>query len=266
MLELTAIDVGQGDSLLVVFPQGSTMLIDGGGKLVYGKQSRSNLDTGEDVVAPYLWRRGIRRIDILVATHAHQDHIGGLAALLEDFRPKELWTGANPPPALMEQARKLGVQVRQQRASPPFDLAGTRLQVLAPTLEYVPGKEPGNNDSLAFRISYGTRSFLLTGDLEAPVERRLLVDGAISATDVLKVAHHGSRTSSTRSFLDAVHPSVALISAGFENSFNHPHPDVVQRLQEAHTTILRTDLDGLATVRTDGTRLFFALSSWEKSP
>src|SRR5207248_3173716 len=149
-----------------------------------------------------------------------------------------------------------------QRSSAPFDLSGARVEILAPTLEYVPGKEPGNNDSLAFRISYGSRSFLLTGDLEAPVERRLLADGVISATDVLKVAHHGSRTSSTQAFLDAVHPSIALISAGFENSFNHPHPDVVQRLEESHTTILRTDLDGLATVRTDGTRLFFAISPW----
>jgi competence protein ComEC len=77
------------------------------------------------------------------------------------------------------------------------------------------------------------------------------------------VAHHGSRTSTTQAFLDAVHPSIAVISAGFENSFNHPHPDIVQRLEAGHATILRTDLDGLATVRTDGTRLFFALDSWE---
>ena len=267
MLELTAIDVGQGDSLLVIFPQGSTMLVDGGGRLEYGKRRRSNLDTGEDVVAPYLWWRGIRRIDILVATHAHQDHIGGLAALLEDFRPRELWTGANPPPALLRQARTLDVTIKDQRASAPFDLSGARVEVLAPTEDYAASranKEPGNNDSLAFRISYGSRSFLLTGDLESAVERKLLQDGALSAADVLKVAHHGSRTSTTQAFLDTVHPSIAVISAGFENSFNHPHPDVVTRLESARAVILRTDLDGLATVRTDGVCLFFDLTSWER--
>jgi competence protein ComEC len=267
LLELTAIDVGQGDSLLVVFPQGATMLVDGGGRLEYGNRRRSNLDTGEDVVSPYLWGRGIQRIDILVATHAHQDHTGGLTALLENFRPRELWTGANPPKALVEKAQRFGVRVREQRAAAPFDLSGASVQVLAPTAGYAAtraGKEPGNNDSLAFRISFGSRSFLLTGDLESPSERRLLEDGTLSATDVLKVAHHGSRTSTTQAFLEAVRPSIAVISAGFENSFNHPHPEIVQRLDARHVTLLRTDLNGLATVRTDGIRLFFALTSWEK--
>jgi competence protein ComEC len=262
MLELTAIDVGQGDSLLVVFPEGAAMLIDGGGRLEYGRRRRSNLDTGEDVVAPYLWRRGLRRIDVLAATHAHQDHTGGLRALLENFRPRELWTGANPPAALLRQARELGVEIRQQRAGAPFDFSGARVQVIAPTAAYAAsraGKEPGNNDSLALRISYGARSFLLTGDLEAAVERRLLEEGANLAADVLKVAHHGSRTSTTQGFLDAVRPSIAVISAGFENSFNHPHPDVLQRLEGA--IVLRTDLGGLATIRTDGSGLYFASAS-----
>lgn len=259
LLELTAIDVGQGDSLLVVFPARATMLIDGGGRLDYGQRRRSNVDTGEDVVSPYLWRRGVRRIDILAATHAHQDHTGGLRALLENFRPRELWTGANPPAALLREARALGVRVREQRAGPPFDFSGARLQVLAPTPEYTAfrsGKEPANNDSLALRITYGRRSFLLTGDLEAAVERELLEAGAALTADVLKVAHHGSRTSTTPEFLAAVNPSIAVISAGFENAFNHPHPDVLRRLE--NTLLLRTDLGGLATVQTDGRGLYAA--------
>jgi competence protein ComEC len=136
------------------------------------------------------------------------------------------------------------------------------VQVIAPGPNYAAGKEPSNNDSLAFRITYESRTFLLTGDLEAPMERRLLESGTLATADVLKVAHHGSRTSSTQAFLDVVRPSIAVISAGFENSFNHPHPDVVGRLKDA--TILRTDQSGLVTVKTDGKRLYFSLHAWER--
>jgi competence protein ComEC len=115
------------------------MLIDGGGRLEYGMvKRRSNLDIGEDVVSSYLWSRGIRHIDILAATHAHQDHTGGLRALMENFHPNELWTGANPPPALLKQAAQQGVRVREQHASDPAAYSGATIQVLAPTLDYVP--------------------------------------------------------------------------------------------------------------------------------
>ena len=109
------------------------------------------------------------------------------------------------------------------------------------------------------RIGYGSRSFLLTGDMERGIEAKLLASGADLHADVLKVGHHGSRTSSTQAFLDAVSPSVALISAGFENGFGHPHPDVLGRLSARHAAILRTDLDGLVTARTDGRSLWFIL-------
>ena len=137
MLELTAIDVGQGDSLLVVLPRGETMLIDGGGRLVYGRQRKSNLDIGEDVVSPYLWSRGIRRIDMMVATHSHQDHIGGLPAVMSNFRPKELWTGANPPAELLELARRLGIPASEKHPAGHFELSGADLEVLAPADDYV---------------------------------------------------------------------------------------------------------------------------------
>ena len=261
VLELTAIDVAQGDSLLLSFPQGKLMVVDGGGILQYGRVRKSNFDTGEDVVSPYLWSRGIRRIDILVATHAHEDHIGGLKSIMENFRPAEFWTGANPPEALMAQARALHIRVLQQHLSPPFDFSGARMQFLSPPEDYAATKI-GNNDSLAFRITYGSRAFLLTGDLERPMEGILLSEGVELHADVLKVGHHGSKTSTMAPFLEAVSPSIAIISAGYENSFGHPHPDVIRRLEERHITILRTDDDGLVTVRTNGQNLAFDSMAW----
>jgi competence protein ComEC len=260
-LELTVIDVGQGDSLLVVFPQGRIMVIDGGGLLQYGRQRKSNLDTGEDVVSPYLWSRGIRRIDVLVATHAHEDHSGGINALLENFRPRELWVGANPLDRVLDRAARVHVPVIEKRESAPVEFSGATLEVLSPPSDYVNPK-PGNNDSLALKIVYGAHAFLLTGDMERPMETRLLSVGHAIQADVLKVGHHGSKTSTADPFLKAVAPSVAIVSDGYENSFGHPHPDVLKRLAERHAAVLRTDLDGLVTVRTDGRRLWLDTMRW----
>jgi competence protein ComEC len=265
-LELTAIDVGQGDSLLVVFPDGKTMVVDTGGILTYGPHvRRTNLDMGEDVVSPYLWSRGILHVDVLAITHAHEDHVGGAAAVTENFRPGRIWVGANPAEAFLSAAARWHIPVEAMRASAPFPFGGATIEPLSPPGDYSTVR-PGNNDSLALRISYGSRSFLLTGDMERPMERRLLSDARLAHADVLKVGHHGSKTSTTQEFLDVASPSIALISAGFDNSFGHPHRDVVARLAERHTAILRTDLDGLVTVRTDGRRLWFDETAWESSP
>jgi competence protein ComEC len=258
-LELTAIDVGQGDSLLVVFPDGKTMLLDGGGIPVFGRAQRSNLDTGEDVVAPYLWDRGIRRVDVIALSHAHEDHIGGLPALIADFRPAELWTGATPHSVSWDRAHDAAVRtataIRPLHSPARFAFGGAEVEVLAPMPGYLPADTPKNNDSLVLRVTYGSRAFLLSGDVERPIEREMVAAGEIHSTDVLKVAHHGSRTSSIEEFLDAVHPAFAVISAGFENSYGHPHPAILDRLREHHATILRTDLDGMITIRTDGRRI-----------
>ena len=198
----------------------------------------------------------------MAATHAHEDHSGGLAALLENFRPHELWVGANPSAQLLRRAAELRIPVRRpNNASAPFEYGGTRLEVLSPPADFAPAKA-GNNDSLALRITYGAHSFLLTGDLEAPWSGFCWRTGAWLHADVLKVGHHGSKTSTTPEFLEAVSPSVAVISAGFENSFGHPHPSVLARLVERHSAILRTDQDGLITVRSNGRKLSLDSMLW----
>lgn len=258
-LELTAIDVGQGDSLLIAFPDSKLMLIDGGGVLSFGRKTKPRLDTGEDVVSPYLWRRSISKLDIVALTHAHDDHARGLPAVIENFHPSELWTGATPASEawsdVEREARAEKVKIVAMRSGRTFDFGGTRIDILSPPPDYVPGDIPTNNDSLAMRITYKRRSFLLTGDMEKPMELRLLADGQPLDADVLKVGHHGSNTSSIDPFLDAVHPSFAVISDGFENSFHHPHPQVLARLARHQAAIFRTDLEGLISVRTDGQRI-----------
>ncbi len=211
---------------------------------------------------PIYGPEGIRHLDVIAATHAHQDHTGGLRALIDNFHPSELWVAANPPQDLVAQAQRQHIRVVERRESEPFPFSGAILQILAPTRDYI-STAAGNNDSLVLRATYGSRSFLLTGDLEKAEEYHMLEPGHGALTaDVLKVGHHGSRTSTTEEFLKAVSPSVAIISAGYENSFGHPHPDVVHRLEDAHVAILRTDIDGLAMVRTNGKQLIYNVQSW----
>ena len=268
-LELTAIDVGQGDSLLVTFPDGKRMIVDGGGIPAFGGRSRSQLDIGEDVVAPYLWTRSIRHVDVIALSHAHEDHIGGLPALVQDFHPKELWTGATPPDplwgALCERAAKNGTKITRLEAGRQIDFGGAQIDVLAPPPDYVPSDSPKNNDSLVLRLRYGRHAFLLSGDVERPIERRMLEDNELSPVDVLKVAHHGSKTSSIEPFLDAVRPSFALISVGPDNSYGHPNKDIIDRLREHHAAVFRTDQDGLISIRSDGRRLYVHTNRWGRA-
>jgi competence protein ComEC len=238
------------------------MIVDGGGMLAYGRVRKPNLDTGEDVVSPYLWSRGIRRVDVIAVTHAHEDHSGGVVALIENFRPREIWVGASPLQRVVDAAARRKIPVIARHSGEDLDYGGARIEVISPPAGYV-GRQPGNNDSLGVRIAFGERSFLLTGDMEKPMEARALADGLEIHADVLKVGHHGSKTSTIQPFLDAVAPSIAMISAGYENSFGHPHRDVLARLTGRHTAVLRTDLDGLITVRTDGNRIWMDTMVWE---
>ncbi|HMC32087.1 MAG TPA: ComEC/Rec2 family competence protein, partial [Candidatus Angelobacter sp.] len=190
-LEITAIDVGQGDSLLIVSPEGRTMLIDAGGSI---GPVHSEFDFGEDVVAPYLWSRGLEHLDVAVLTHAHGDHIGGLARILEDFHPNELWVGINPEtPALArlyQTAAQNHVAIHRHTAGDAFDWGGSRIRVLSPPQDWQPKPQPKNDDSLALLITYGETSALLAGDLEKRMERFVATESP--RADLLKVAHHGS--------------------------------------------------------------------------
>ncbi len=267
-LEMTTIDVGQGDSVLLALPDGHTILVDAGGFPQFGNRPKPRIDIGEDVVSNYLWSRSIRKLDVVVLTHAHEDHSGGMEAVLENFRPAQLWVGAMPENAqawikIRNKAAALGILVVFKHAGEVQAWGGTNIRFLAPFADYESAASVKNNDSLAFEVRYGDRAFLLTGDMEKQVEARLAADGTIGHVDVLKVAHHGSRTSSTPYFLERATPSLALISAGLDNRFHHPNTDVVTRLEQLGATTLRTDQLGLVSVFTDGKRLSVESFHWQ---
>jgi competence protein ComEC len=260
-LEITAIDVGQGDSLLVLSPAGNAMLIDAGGPTGAAANAENatgtaTFDVGEEVVSPYLWSRQVRRLDIVVLTHAHSDHMGGMAAVLRNFRPRELWVAAEPNSAafrdLLQEAGDLRVKVRHMRAGDKVNWDGVQMTALAPAIGYANSGPPVNNDSLVLRMQYGRAAALLEGDAEAPSEQAM-VESSLSGgpqvgpNTLLKVGHHGSRTSTTVPFLELAAPQEAVISVGKGNTFGHPRREIIERLADAHARVFRTDEFGLTS-------------------
>jgi competence protein ComEC len=217
------IGVGQGDSLFVVSPGGKTLLIDGGG--AFGgyttREEAFGIDPGEEAVSPYLWSRGFQKLDVVALTHAHQDHLGGLAAILENFCVGKLWIGREVSSValarLEELARPRKIPIEHENQGQSFDWDGVKGQFFWP--ENAPEEIAAaarNDDSLVLRLKYGDRNILLPGDAEKPSEHEILAESGTEAvrSDVLKVGHHGGKNSTTQEFLDAVRPRLGIISVG----------------------------------------------------
>ena len=248
-LRATFLDVGQGDAGVLELPGGRVVVVDAGGF------PGGDFDTGAAVVAPFLLTRKILRVDAVAITHAHPDHFGGVAYLLAHFHPREFWWSGVP-----------GTGVEWQRLMAAVQASGAQVRRLDTTAKLAPdvavlhpppdlGTPSINDSSLVLRVHSGRVGLLLTGDIEAAAEQRLLADPARLPSVVLKVPHHGSRTSSAPGFVSAVAPVVAVMSVGADNRYRLPTPEIERRYRARGTCVLRTDRCGAVTVETDGDRL-----------
>jgi ComEC/Rec2-related protein len=329
-LTIYFLDVGQGDAALVVFPQGSTMLIDGGGETAVkrradeevkrrkdeevkgrrdegragsshmqaldGKESKEALkgqgtavgaangvglkeqggstgeaeeeggfkeprfSVGESVVSRFLWSLGLTHIDYLLATHADADHMDGLAAVAENFNINQAIVGRvvthnSQFDAFANAATKQKATLTMLNAGERFEIEGVTIETLWPLPSWQVAAKSSNDDSIVLRLRYGANVILMTGDIEHESEETLVQMGVNLRADVLKIPHHGSKTSSTEAFLDAVKPCLAIISVGERSRFGHPHAIVVERYQKRGINLLQTGRDGMVTVQSDGVTL-----------
>jgi competence protein ComEC len=233
------------------------MLADAGGLVASSGSVAPAFDIGDRVVAPVLRAAGVRRLDYLVLSHGDPDHIGGAPAIVEEFRPREIWEGIpvprfEPLSRLQGDAHARGLGWLTVRAGDRFDVEGVTVAVLHPDPPDWERQRVRNDDSVVLELSWRDASFWLTGDIGKAVERGLPPRMRLTPLRVIKVPHHGSLTSSTSDFVRAIHPTIAVVSAGRANHFGHPAASVLERYRDAGAEIFRTDRDGEVSIDTDG--------------
>jgi competence protein ComEC len=269
-LRVDFLDVGQGDAALVTMPDGTTMLVDAGGRPRFGVSDYTSDDDraemferdargiGESVVSEYLWWRGLDRVDYIVATHADADHIDGLNDIMRNFHVRAAFVGRAPPSdaeyrRFAATATETGVPLHIIGRGDTLQFGAVGVEVLWPERTSSMSAPSRNDDSVVLRLRLGDRTFLLTGDIERNTEAALARAQDTLRSDVVKVAHHGSRTSSIESFVRATAPMYVVVSVGLDSVFGHPHKDVVERWRAGGAQILITGRSGTITVSTDGT-------------
>ncbi|HKR58727.1 MAG TPA: ComEC/Rec2 family competence protein [Pyrinomonadaceae bacterium] len=270
-LRIDFLDVGQGDAALVTMPDGTTLLVDGGGRPRFLQKNapepvktfqRDTRSIGEAVVSEYVWWRGMDRVDYVLATHADADHMEGLNDVARNFQIRAALVARNPAkdPEFLEFAgtmRQQRIPIEVVGAGDTLCFGGVRASVLWPPASDQAQAQSGNNDSLVLLLEYGARKILMLADIESKAEQALLsrLEANGLDADVVKVAHHGSRTSSTADFVNAVSPKLAVISVGRQSMFGHPHREVVERWGAVGAEVMTTGLKGTITISTDGSGL-----------
>jgi competence protein ComEC len=257
---VTVLDVGQGTASLLEFPKGQVMLIDAGGFAGF-----SAFDMGKMVVAPLLWRKKIRSVDILVLSHANSDHVNGMVYIAEHFHVKAVWANTESENSsgyqrFMDVLRQCSLFPADFKTFPRHhEINGVSLDIVNPPPDFMERQEAWrdiNNNSLVIHASFGTIAMLFPGDIKSGAEKEMLtLYGSRLQSQVLIAPHHGSKTSSTTAFVETIRPDTVIFTTGLKNRFNFPHPSVVKRYQDMGATLLNTAIHGAVQICTDGNTL-----------